>query len=483
MLLFVATLILFAPTLRFEFLNWDDHSHVVQNPYVASRSLDGLAHLWRNAYLGFYIPVTYTVWWLQALVFGMDGGRFHAVGLLVHALNVALVYDVIRRILVARKAPAPPVLAAAGALLFAVHPLRVEAVAWVTAMKDLLSTTFALLAIRSYFGGHARRAGLAGHIPRGTVWFLLALLSKPAMVVLGPLVAVLDIGLLRTPWRSALRSSWLWFALAVPFGLITTRIQPVEMLNYVPPLWFRPLIATDALYFYLTKLVAPLNLAPVYGRTPEWLLESGVWRWTWVLPVLMAAGAIWAALRGKYAPLGLLAAFVLALAPVLGLIPSLGYRLSVVADHYVYFPFLFVAAAVSLLIAELPARRQVAGVAVVGVVSVLLAVLTFTYLPTWRDDLVLLPYAVEQSPRTALLRMNYGVALANRGMYEDSLTQFRVAAEILPHKDVYSNIGSALARLQRYDEARTAWERALELDPTDEAAQRNLSELERRFGR
>jgi len=474
----------FLPVVRFQFLHWDDHSLVWRNPHYQPATLDGLVQLWRSDYLGFYIPATYTVWWLQALVLGMDGNRFHAVNLLVHTANVVLVYAIARRLLEARRAPAAALLAACGALLFAVHPLRVETVAWVTAMKDLLSTFFALLAVFVYFRPAGPRLGPARHVPPGTLWYVLALLAKPALVTLPLVVMVLDVALRGTAWRAAVRGAWLWLLMAVPFALLTRYAQPTSMIVSIPPLWFRPFIAADALHFYLVKLVAPLDLAPVYARTPAWLQESGAWRWTWMTPAALAAAAGWLAWRRRQlVPLGLLAAFVLALAPVLGIIPYLGYNLSVVADHYLYFPSLLVSLAVSLALAEARPRARTAGLALVPAAAAVLAALTMAYLPTWRDDATLLPHAVERAPRTSLLRMNYGEYLYSAGDYEASLAQFRAAAEILPHPDIYNNIGAALVALRRYEEARTAFEQSLAMNPADEEVQENLANLDRYLGR
>ena len=103
-------------------------------------------------------------------------------------------------------------------------------------------------------------------------------MGEPAVAVLGPVVLILDIALRHTPWPVALRRTGAWFALAVPFTLITRGAQPESMFDNVAPLWVRPFVALDALQFYALKLIAPVGLAPEYGRTPEWLLASGAWR-------------------------------------------------------------------------------------------------------------------------------------------------------------------------------------------------------------
>jgi hypothetical protein len=477
-LLAAATALVFLPAVRFDFVHWDDHTYVYGNPYLNPPSLQGIAHLWTSGYRGIYAPLTFSVHGLHALLLGFNGPRFHVVSLLVHVANVILVYVVVRQLLAQRKVAAPAWPAACGALLFAVHPLRAEPVGWVTGMKELLSTFFALLAMRSYFGAPADRSGPAGLLPGGTGWFVLAMLAKPTIAVLGPVVAVLDVTVRRTEWRAALRGIWVWVAVAVPFALFAKHLQPDTMLTSTAPLWLRPFVAADAIRFYAVKIVAPLGLTPDYGRTPEWLLDGGAWRDAWIVPALLVAGAGLAAWRRHFAPLGLLTAFVLALAPLLGIVPFLTQNLSTVADHYLYFPFFMVCLGVGLLVGALPARRQWAGVAVALVAAAFLSLLTVRQLAIWRNDAALFPYAIARNPSSATLRMNYAQALYEKGQYEESLVQLREAARITPHADIYNNLGSVLVELGRFEEARAEFEHALSLNPSDREIAANLARLD-----
>lgn len=486
-LLVIITAVVFLQTPSFAFVHWDDHNYVFDNPFYQPVSLRGIAHFWTAAYHGLYAPVTFTVHGLQALLLGLHGGRFHAVSLLVHAVNVALVYGLVRRLLHLRGATAAPILAAGGALLFAVHPIQVESVAWVTGMKELLSTLFALLALRAYFA----RKDAASTTPNrpfllGTVWFVLALLSKPTTVVLGPVAAVLDVSLLGTTWRRALQRVWPWLAIGAPFALVAKRLQPDALLETTAPLWLRPFVAMDALQFYAVRLLAPHGFTPDHGRTPQWLLESGAWRWSWIVPALILAGAGWAAYRRRFAPLGLVAAVGLALLPVLGLVPFPMQNWSTVTDHYVYLPFALVGLAVSLLLAETPAARRHLALAAVAVVAVALAAMSMSHMRIWRSDDTLFPYALQRNPDSVILRMNYAESLYIRGRHEETLEQLRAAAGIRPTAGVYSNIGAVLVELRRYEEARAAFQEALALDPEDEDVRHNLAvlaELEAQHGR
>ncbi|MFN2250397.1 MAG: tetratricopeptide repeat protein [Anaerolineae bacterium] len=502
MLLVVLTVLVFARTWQYDFLEWDDVSLIVDNPRFDPPTAAGLLAFWTDDFQGFYSPLTYTAFWLQAAAFGMNGGRFHIVNLVLHAANVVLVFLLVKTLVTAYSArraresegrsrraqtaalscPAAPWLAAAAALLFAVHPLQVEAVAWVTAIKDLLSTFFALLAMLFYFGRPRAGSGPLRYWPPGTVWYVLALLAKPTVVVLGPIAVALDIGVYGKDWRSAVRDVALWLVLAVPMAVVTKLVQPSEMLEQVAPMWLRPFVAADAVQFYLAKLLAPMHLAPDYGRTPEWLLYSETWRWAWIVPFALLLLAIYAARRGARLPLFLYATFVLALAPVLGIVPFLYQRQSTVADHYMYLPFVVVAIGAGLVLAQLSGRRQAGAVAAVTAVAAVLAVLSLAQLPHWRDDAAFFTYALERHQDGTLLHMTYGQSLFKDKRYGESLIQFRWAADLRPHPDIYNNIGITLVNLKKYDEARASFERALELDPTDQSAVGNLARLDKMLG-
>jgi protein O-mannosyl-transferase len=493
------TVLVFLPAVRFGFLHWDDHHLIFQNPLYTQFSWSGMLVPWRAQILGFYIPVTYTAWAIQHALWGFNANAFHAVNVLLHALNVALVFLVVRAILDARDSrvavpdrrqttsdrpgsvafPLVPVAAACAALLFAVHPVQVEPVAWLSDLKDLLATFFTFLAVHAYFRPSRRTGRLHRIALYGAGWFLLALLSKPAVAVFGPVVLVLDVALRHTPWRTALRHTAAWLVLAVPFTVITKLAQPDAMFDYVAPLWLRPFVALDTLQFYAVKLVAPVRLAPEYGRTPQWLLESGAWRWSWVVPAIVGALLGWAAWRRRFVPLVLVAAFVLALGPVLGLVPFFYQRFSTVADHYLYAPFLLVTLGVALALVAVPPRHRRTGVVAVLALCTVCTVLTVRQLRIWQTDDTFFPYAIAHDPRGPLLRMNYGQALQAQGRYEDAIEQYRAGADIRPHPDLYYNIASALFALKRYDEAETALLKAIELNPTSTELQGRLEQLRR----
>jgi tetratricopeptide (TPR) repeat protein len=218
------------------------------------------------------------------------------------------------------------------------------------------------------------------------------------------------------------------------------------------PLWTRPLIALDALSFYICKLLVPTDLALIYGRTP---VEAVTQRWiyyTWLLPAI-AAIIVWQVRRP--APWAAAAAlvFVIALLPVLGFTRFMFQIHSTVADHYMYLPML----AVALVMAGLVDRfgGSAAFNLAAAAMLILLAVMSVVQLGYWRDGVALFRRAVDVNPRSATARSNLGVALAGANQLDDALEHFRAAVAISPaNRLAHTNL--AQAYLFRGDLARAA---------------------------
>ena len=226
-------------------------------PHLNPPTWAGLRTLWAAPFEDLYSPVVYTVWAaLAVLARGADGvlspWPFHALCLALHAMNTLLVFLLARRLL------ADPRAAAVGAALFALHPLQVEPVVWVSGLKDVLCGSFCLgallaLARADQEATRGRRAWFAG----ATALYVLALLTKPAAVAL-PVVALgLERLALRRPRAQVLTTFAIWGLLALPMAWVTGRSQPIAAEGFESPLLGRPVVALDAIGFYLGKLVCP----------------------------------------------------------------------------------------------------------------------------------------------------------------------------------------------------------------------------------
>ena len=419
--LVVLVALVFGRTLGFRFTSWDDDVNVTANPRLAGTPASA-AGFWAAPYSGLYIPLTYTVFVAETALSSAPGDAasprfdprvFHAGSLVLHAAAACLVY-VLLVSLVRRPWPA-----FAGAALWAVHPLQVESVAWISETKGLLSAVFMLLALHAYLRSRddaAPRRGAPYAI--ATVAFGLALLAKPVAMTLPLLAWLLDVA---RPGRAA-RAAWRplvpWLLLATGFALFTKRLQPDAVVLDVTPWFARPVIALDALGFYLGRIVWPFHLAIDYGRSPSSVLARAAWGGLWLLPLGVAALG---ALRSLRRTVGFaLAWIVAATAPVLGLVPF-GYQYtSTVADRYLYVALFGPALAVAWTLS----RRGRVGAIAVATLLAALAVLAARQAGTWRDNATLYAHALAVNPGSVHANNNLGLLELAAGHARSALARF-----------------------------------------------------------
>lgn len=461
----IITAAIFSPVVMHQFVGWDDPSTIQANPFLHPPTWESLVHYWTNEADGLYVPVTYTVWWTLAAVTGRAQGDgsvllspaiFHAASLLVHILSVALVFNLFRKI-VGRDWPA-----FVGAMVFAIHPLQVETVAWASGLKDLLCGFFSLLAItfdwRYETEDHPKRFAVGTWIA-----FLLAMLSKPVGMMLPLMLGMMAVGMHHRTLREVLRKILPMLLAALPVLIITRSIQTVAEGTYTP-LWTRPLIAMDSLAFYLWKLVWPVQLSPIYPRPPQVAVSKGWIYYTWILPAAVAA--ILFCLRKSWRTLsvaGML--FVIALLPVLGLTRFMFQKHSTVADHYLYLPMFAVALAASFMVARVPAK---AGNTCSVIVILLLLMGTLFQLPVWKESVSLFMRAAEVSPANPGAQADLGRALAIEGRLDEAIERFAISVKLAPgDREEQISLAQALLVRNRFEEAITHARAALQIDQND----------------
>ncbi len=455
-ILVAACLAAYGACVGHQFLSWDDTTHILENPLVNPPALGNLPRAWTQGTFGLFIPLTYNVWTLltmlsNALLGAIHPGVFHGANLLVHVVNVLLVHRLIVRIgdLAAQRGRRAPTTAAAlmGALLFALHPLQVQPVVWISGMRDTLSAGFGLAALLL----HYRLAQLTGgcrpwrqHRGRHLlvcVLFAAAVLCKPTAVALLLVIAVIDRWLIGLDWRFTLGTAGPWLAVAIPTAIVAKVLQPTASMIAHTPLLQRPVVALDALAFYLGKLVAPLHLLPDYGRTPAALFANPAVYWTWIAPVA-AAGAVFALRRrAPYLAGGCLAATV-ALAPVLGVIPFSFQDYSTVADQYMYLPL------IGLAIAAAGLLRGRAALTVAALLLLALGARSFGQTLLWKDDVILFTHVVTHNPRSYPGHNTLALAYSIRGEHELALDHYKKALAIEPANPVtLNNVGQTLRQM------------------------------------
>lgn len=493
LLLLLGILAVFAPVLTYDFVAWDDDIHVYDNPRLHPVTWTQVAAFWRAPYEHLYIPLTYTVWaalvWLSTSGLTMPEGSldatlFHRLNLLLHLGSTLLVWRLGGR-LMERSAPrelaeihVAPLAAGIGALCFAIHPLQVEAVAWVSGLKDVLCGFLALGALWQYqkVVDAPERRRRCWHYCLATGAFMLALMAKPAAVVV-PLVAYVLYGRHhRMAWRSTLSFLGPWVGGAILWGWWTMVQQPGTALEFVTPLWLRPIIATDAVAFYLQKLLWPFQFGPDYGRTPQVVLMQG----GRLLLGLLACGLIVLGVWQKRAQLpGLVVAlevFLASLLPVLGLIPFHFQAHSTVADRYAYLAMLGPALGIGWLLGRGGQGRGRWLVAALGLA--LLAWQGVRQVHVWPNTIALFTHTLQVNPRSALAHNNLGWALAQQGQYATAIQHYQQALQIRPDAVyTHNNLGLALANQGQIDAAIAHYTTALRLQPAYTNARNNLGLL------
>lgn len=512
------------------FVNWDDRGTLYDNPSFNPPTLGNILWYWTHAHLHMYIPTTYTVWGLIALIAynpSLDANGlhlnpliYHFVSLAAHAITTLIVFAILRR-LCGRIWPA-----AAGAALFAVHPVQVETVAWATSLKEGLCGLLGLLGLLVYLvAAQAERA-----VPPRRAWLRYALaegliilgqLANPMAVVIPLMGATLDLLVLRRPVRRVLASAGPLMVCSLAVALIARFVQP----GYVAPptpLWARPLIVGDTLCFYLGKLFLPLTLCTDYGRRPDLVIARGWVYWTWIAPALLAIlialrsrNRLWLAAGALLLPLGA--------APVLGLIPFDLQQFSTPADRYLYLSLLgpSLIAAMYFATASRPRGVKIA----FAVVLLLLSVKTVVQTGVWRDSHTLWRHTADVSPGSALAHNNLGAeddamvpprfaeglheyqlavraspdwlpALNNlilgyvrEGRIDDAIPVMRRLVWVMDHRkwgpdespppDAYVALATVLLQRGEKAEAMGYLKRAIELKPDYAAAKSALAEAER----
>jgi len=493
LLLVLACVAVFGEIGRHGFVRWDDEINVYRNPYLNPVTPANLGHFWTGTGMGkaadtVYRPLVYSIYALIApgaattpyltdgQGAGLDARPFHAVSLLVHVLNVLLVFGLLRRLVKNDGA------AAVGAALFALHPLQVEAVAWVSGLTDLLGALFSLLALTAFvrFREAGQGNGSWKWFAVATLWFGLALLSKPSAAVLPLLALVLDCAVLGRSWRESVKVLAGWLPLALASVIVAHHAEPVLLSGVVTPWWTRPLIAGDALLLSVRHLVWPVGLGIDYGRSPGVALADHAWLSS--LVVLIAGACVRRLRRRCPWLLAGAALFAAALLPTLGLIPFRFQTFSTVADRYSYLALLGPSLALAWSLARLPHRlpARLAAGSICAAALLLMSLGSAAQVTTWRSSTALFDHALVVNPRSWMAHLNLGGILADTGRRDEAVVHYQQAMRLRPDdaaKDAYTD-GVTLARQGRKAEAAAEFKQALDYQPDFAPAREALRALD-----
>jgi protein O-mannosyl-transferase len=459
-LIAAATMFAFWPALSAGLI-WDDDGHVTK-PEL--QSFDGLGRIWFE--LGAtqqYYPLLHSLFWIEHRLWGDAPLGYHLANLMMHAAAAALVYANLRQLRI------PGALLAA--LVFAVHPVQVETVAWVTEQKNTLSAIFYLAAMWFYVRFDADRS--KSHYTAATTLFVLGLLSKTV-------TATLPAALLVVFWWQRGRLSWRrdvlplgpWFLLGAIAGLFTAWVERTLIgaqgeafqLSWIE----RGLLAGRVPWFYLTKLLWPANLTFVY---PHWRIDPHDWG-QWLYPAATLAVLLGlSALRRRWrAPLAGALLFVGTLFPVLGFVNVYPFQYSFVADHFQYLASLgvIVPVAAGLAVAWqhwLPGWPRL-GVALATGLVLSLSVLSARQCRMYRDAETLYETTIARNPDCWLAYLNLGAVRLQANRPQEAVELYRHVLRIRPeYADAHANLGLALVALGQSEEGLSELAEAARLPP------------------
>jgi tetratricopeptide (TPR) repeat protein len=490
--LMVTTVTLYWPATGHDFVNYDDKEYVLENTHVTGElTWDNVCWAFGSAYAGNWHPVTWISHMLDCEMFGLNPWGHHLTNVLLHALNAVLVFALLQKLTGAASR------SLFVAMLFAVHPLRVESVAWVAERKDVLSGFFGLLALLAYAGyGQARET--RSQAPEGQerrepifaggygldyglalFFFAIGLMSKPMLVTWPLVMLLLDYWPLE---RFRRNSVWQlvtektpFFALAALASVVTFVVQQhegaVKTVQYLS-VGARSGNALVSYCRYLGKLFWPVDLAVFYPHPGLWPLAT----------VLMSGGlilgiSVLVLVNRRRAPFLLVGWlwFIGMLLPVIGLVQVGDQAL---ADRYTYLPSLGVLILAIWGTYEGVKSRRCLVIALVmagAVATVLCMVLTRHQLGYWQDSEALFRHALDVTQDNFLAHAGLGTALAQKGQIEEAISQDQEALRLAPNfPDARYNLGNALDRKGRTEEAISQFQKVIRLQPNNARAHNNL---------
>ncbi len=474
LLLVAAVVLAYLPVWHAGFI-WDDDGHVTK-PEL--RSLHGLARIWIEPGASQqYYPVVHSVFWLEHRIWGDAPLGYHLVNVLLHAACALLLVKVLRRLEV-------PGAWLAGAV-FALHPVHVETAAWVTELKNTLSGVFGLSMVLCYLEYDRTRKW--SPYACALLLFLFGLLSKSVIASLpAALLVVFWWKRGRLSWRNDVLPLLPFFVLGIVAGLFTAWVEHrfigASDSEFSFTLVERCLIAGHAVWFYLGKLLWPVNLIFIY---PRWHISQTIW-WQYLFPLaaLAVVALLWRMRKRSRAPLAAFLYFAGTLFPALGFVNVYPFRYSFVADHFQYLasigPIALVAAGLTLGLERWRVAYRVLGASLILVMAVL----------TWRqcrmyDGLkTLWETTLQRNSECWMALSNLSVITLAEGQTDESLAQARQALALKPdYREAYVNLGNALSMKGDLVAAIDAYQRALKIDPAFALAWNNLGMVLLKAGR
>ncbi len=470
------TLIAYGPAWHAGFI-WDDDAYVTDNPLLTAP--DGLRRIWFSRDSpSQYFPLTYTTFYLERALWGLNPAGYHLVNLLLHAANALLVWRLLARL----RVPGAWLAAA----IFALHPVQVESVAWITERKNVLMGFFFLLTLWGWL------RFLDEVTERRWRYYVLALIFCALALFAKTTACTLPAALLLILWLKKMPVNWRRLAQVAPFaamglvlGLVTVwwerHHQGTQGKLFQIGLVERLLIASRALWFYAGKLLWPANLTFSY---PRWMISaSDVQAYAWLVATAALGAVIWRTRRWAGRSVEVAAAFfAVTLSPLLGFIMIYTFQYTFVADHYQYLacigPIALAAAGMTIGLARIAAGKPFLQPALCVALLMTLGALTWKQCGMYANVQTLWQATLARNPGSWLAHNNLGTILRQQGKVDEAINQYQEALRIKPdNESIHFNLARAFYQEGTLDLAIEQFQSALQIEPGDMEAQNNLAWL------
>ncbi len=503
----IFSFVVFSPALRNNFVNWDDYKNIVENPHYRGLGWTNVRWMFTTFHMGPYQPLSWLTLAFDYILWGLNPFGYHLTNLLLHAATAVVFFFLTRELLSIgsgseKERSAAWIGATVSALVFALHPLRVESVVWVTERRDMLSGLFYTLTILVYLYAWRTESLRGKWYWAALALFFCAILSKSITVTLPVVLLLLDIYPLRRlggnrGWWSKTAKRVYWEK--VPFLLLSIAVSAVAFIGVAQienmaslkrlGILGRLAISAYGLWFYFWKTLAPFKLSPLYELPSELEFSSFSFVLSYIFTI--AALVLGLVLRRRLPWVGIAGlAYLVTLLPVLGIFQN---GPQIVAERYSYLACMGWAVLVggsgqyfwqASVDGKVRKRFFVLGSGLIVVVLFGLGVLTWQQTQIWHDSESLWNYVLSTRGESLFARNNLGNALALQGRFDEAIDQFQRALKIDPNDaDAVYNLGNALAQQGNLEAAGKELQLALQIKPNSAMAAYDLGNVRARQGR
>ncbi|MBV8215018.1 MAG: tetratricopeptide repeat protein [Verrucomicrobia bacterium] len=470
LLLLIVTTLAYLPALNGTPI-WDDDAHITQ-PEL--RSWDGLVKIWTQpGSTQQYYPFVHTFFWIEHQLWGDAPPGYHVVNIALHCVSALLLLRILRQL----EIPGAWLAAA----IFALHPVQVESVAWISELKNALSGVFYFSSALIYLEFDRTRKFAPYLI--SLILFVLGLLSKTVIATLpGALLVIFWWKRGKLSFKRDALPILPFFILGAAAASFTAWIERsligAEGSAYDFTFIERVLIAGRVIWFYLGKLIWPLDLIFIY---PRWQISQAIW-WQYLFPATIAialAILVWLR-RWRRGPLAGMLFFIGTLLPVLGFLNVYPFRYSLVADHFQYLACLGLivpaAAGISLALTHAESWQRWTGYTLYLCLLVTLTMLSYAQSQIYKNVETVWQTTISKNPTAWMAHNNLGAVLLKKKQLEDAIDHFNKAIEIKPDEaSAFTNLGNALLQKGELGEAIFQYQKAVELKPAAAGLHYNLA--------